>query len=82
MCIKALKSQVFTYFLSQGAIISAGMESGITKSAVLEHFKAGELEVALMQIDESKVRWEKSDRILDYKTVWDCVIEADDKDRY
>jgi hypothetical protein len=37
------------------------MDSGITKSVVLEHFKAGELEVALMQIDESKVRLEKSD---------------------
>ena len=37
------------------------MDSGITKSSVLEHFKAGELEVALMQIDESKVRLEKPD---------------------
>ena len=37
------------------------MDSGITKSSILEHFKAGELEVALMQIDESKVRLEKPD---------------------
>ena len=37
------------------------MDSGITKSAILELFKAGELEVALMQIDESKVRLEKPD---------------------
>ena len=42
-------------------MISASMDSGITKAAILEHFKAGELEVALMQIDESKVRLEKSD---------------------
>ena len=37
------------------------MDSGIKKSAILELFKAGEFEVALMQIDESKVRLEKPD---------------------
>ena len=37
------------------------MDAGITKSEILEHFKAGELEVALMRIVEFKIRLEKSD---------------------
>ena len=37
------------------------MDSGITKSAIIEHFKAGEFEVALRQSGESKVRLKKPD---------------------